>query len=53
MRFEIVGSIRLVETIATGGGIRILRYLRKRYGEGHWRKLKGIATVRGQHWGQV
>jgi hypothetical protein len=46
MRFEIVGSITNVETIATGSGIRILRYLRKHYGAGRWRKLKGVATVR-------
>jgi hypothetical protein len=46
MSFEIVGNIRLVETIAAGAGIRILRYLRKQYGEGRWRKLKGVATVR-------
>lgn len=46
MRFEIVGNVRQVETIATGAGIRILRYLRKQHGEGRWRKMKGVATVR-------
>lgn len=46
MSFEVVGNIRHVETIATGASIRILRYLRKQHGEGHWRKLKGVATVR-------
>ncbi len=46
MRFEVVGTIQQVETIATGSGIRVLRYLRKQYGEGRWRKLKGVATVR-------
>ncbi|OGV73980.1 MAG: hypothetical protein A3K19_22795 [Lentisphaerae bacterium RIFOXYB12_FULL_65_16] len=46
MRFEIVGNIHHVETIASGSGIRILRYLRKQYGYGRWRKLKGIAEVR-------
>jgi hypothetical protein len=46
MRFEIIGAIHEVETIATGTGIRILRYLRKQYGTGHWRKLKGVGTVR-------
>lgn len=46
MRIETVGSITKVETIATGSGIRILRYLRKHYGAGRWRKLKGKATVR-------
>lgn len=46
MRFEIVGAITNVEAIATGSGIRVLRFLRKQYGAGHWRKLKGVATVR-------
>ena len=46
MRFEIVGDIADIETIAVGSGIRILPLLRKRYGTGRWRKLKGIATVR-------
>jgi len=46
MSFEIVGEITDIETIATGSGIRILPLLRKRYGPGRWRKLKGVATVR-------
>ena len=46
MRFEIVGSIDHAETIATGSGILVLRYLRKQYGEGRWRKRKGSATIR-------
>jgi hypothetical protein len=46
MRFEILGPIAEVETIAAGSGIRILPLLRKRYGRGRWRKLKGVANVR-------
>ena len=46
MHFEIVGTIREIETIALGRKIRILALLKKRYGKGRWRKLKGIATVR-------
>lgn len=46
MQFEIIGDIAEVETIAAGSGIRILSVLRKRYGMGRWRKLKGIASVR-------
>ena len=45
MRFELVGEITDVETIATGSGIRALRQLRKRYGRGRWRKRKGFAEV--------
>jgi hypothetical protein len=44
--FEIVGPIRRVETIASGEGIRDLGYLEERFGQGDWRKLKGVATVR-------
>jgi len=43
--FRIIGEIRDVETIAAGRGIRDLAMLRKRYGAGRWRKLKGIARV--------
>jgi hypothetical protein len=46
MHFEIVGQITDIEIIAVGSGIRVLPMLRKQYGSGRWRKLKGIATVR-------
>ena len=46
MKFEIVGQIANVEVIASGSGVRVRRFLRKAYGSGRWRKLKGIATVR-------
>ena len=46
MKVELVGRIIQIEIIATGSGIRVRRYLRKAYGPGRWRKLKGIATVR-------
>lgn len=46
MKFELVSEISLVEEIASGPGLRIRQYLRKAYGGGRWRKLKGVATVR-------
>lgn len=46
MQFEIVGSIADVQTIAVGGRIRDIMRLRRQFGEGRWRKLKGIAHVR-------
>lgn len=46
MTFEVVGAIEAVEVIATGSSLRVLPYLRKAYGRGRWRKLKGLATVR-------
>ena len=45
MHFEIIGEITEIELIATGTRIRIVRLLRRRYGRGRWRKLKGKATV--------
>ena len=46
MDFEIVGPPGEVETIAVGRAIRELRRLRKFYGRGRWRKMKGLATIR-------
>ena len=46
MLFEIVGDISDIQTIATGRGIRRLKFLRKRHGGRLWRKQKGRATVR-------
>ena len=46
MNFAIVGEITVVETIAAGSGIRDIKRLRKNYGKGRWRKLKGVARVR-------
>ena len=46
MSFEIVGEISEVQTIAACPGIRNLQRLRRLYGRGRWRKLKGVALVR-------
>ena len=46
MDFEIVSEITVVETIAAGHGIRDLKRLRRNYGKGRWRKVKGIARIR-------
>ncbi len=46
MKFEVLRPIKDIEVMATGSGIRVLSHLRKAYGRGRWRKLKGIATVR-------
>ena len=46
MNFEIIGEIENVEVIAVGGNIRDVMRLRKQYGIGRWRKLKGIALIR-------
>ena len=46
MDFDVIGEITDIETIASGSAIREVKRLRKAYGEGRWRKLKGIATIR-------
>jgi hypothetical protein len=46
MIFEIISKITEIEAIAMGSQIRDLERLRKRYGPGRWRKLKGFALVR-------
>ena len=46
MDFEIIGKVRNIESVAIGSGIRDLSRLRKQYGKGRWRKLKGVAAVR-------
>ena len=48
MYFEIIDNIENIETVAVGGRIRDIMRLRKQYGPGRWRKLKGIAKVRLQ-----
>ena len=48
MYFEIINEIENVETIAVGGNIRDIMRLRKQYGVGRWRKMKGVANIRLQ-----
>jgi len=43
--FEVISDITDVETIAVGNAIRDIARLRKQYGQGRWRKLKGIAAI--------
>jgi hypothetical protein len=46
MNFEIISDITQIEPIAISNAIRDLARLRRVYGVGRWRKLKGIATIR-------
>lgn len=46
MYFDIISEITDIEIIAKGRGIHDLARLRKKYGPGNWRKLKGRATIR-------
>ena len=44
--FEVIGRIEQIQLIAMGNRIREIDRLRKAFGAGRWRKLKGIALVR-------
>ncbi|MGI9066762.1 MAG: hypothetical protein ACR2HX_10200 [Pyrinomonadaceae bacterium] len=46
MNFEIISLITEIKPIAVGSNIRDLARLKKMYGKGRWRKLKGVAHVR-------
>jgi len=46
MKVELVGDIMPIEIMATGNSIRDIVRLRKSYGVGRWRKMKGKAMVR-------
>jgi hypothetical protein len=46
MYFEIISEVSDIERIARGPSVRERVRLRKQFGAGRWRKLKGIATVR-------
>jgi len=46
MYFEIIGQLSDIERIASGTSVHERARLRKQFGSGRWRKLKGIATVR-------
>jgi hypothetical protein len=43
--FQIIGDVIEIEIIAVGNAIREIGRLHKQYGEGRWRKLKGIAMI--------
>ena len=45
MDWEIVGPIEQIEVIAAGPSIRDLAELRRRFGRGRWRKMKGVAQI--------
>ena len=40
------GELSEIETIATGRALRNLQRLRRLYGKGRWRKMKGVASIR-------
>jgi hypothetical protein len=46
MYFEIQGTIEDIEPIAIGNSIRELSRLKKQFGPGRWRKLKGMASIK-------
>ena len=45
MKFELLGPVRNTQVIASGPCVRVRSYLRKAYGFGRWRKMKGVGTI--------
>lgn len=43
--FKLVGPLRHIAVIASGRGVRTAARLRRLYGAGRWRKMKGEATI--------
>ena len=46
MIFEVIGEITDIAVITVSSRIHDIERLRKTYGSGRWRKLKGLALVR-------
>jgi hypothetical protein len=46
MDFEVLGELSDTETIAVGPAVRDIARLRRLYGRGRWRKMKGVAQIR-------
>ncbi len=42
MNFEIISELAKIETVAIGRKIRDFPRLKRIYGQGRWRKLKGV-----------
>ena len=43
---EILSEIRNQKVIAKGSSVKIKKRLEKLYGQGNWKKMKGVANVR-------
>ena len=43
--FQIIGNLEDIQIIAIKHSIRDLKFLKRMYGQGRWRKLKAIANV--------
>ena len=44
--FHVIGELTNIEIVAIGGAIREIARLRRIYGRGRWRKMKGEGRVR-------
>jgi hypothetical protein len=45
MNFEIISEINNIQIIAVGSNIHDIIRIRKQFGAGRWRKLKGTAVI--------
>lgn len=53
MKFKVIGDLSDIEIVAIGKKIKEIRRLKKVYGEGKWRKLKGNANHRTGGWVKI
>lgn len=53
MDFELLSEVTDIEVIAVGSSIRELARLRRKFGPGRWRKMKGVAIVRFSATGDI
>lgn len=44
--FEVLSDSTDIEVIAAGSSVREITRLREQYGQGRWRRLKGVALIR-------
>jgi hypothetical protein len=44
--FELLSELYAIETIAKGNSVEQRAFLNRRFGRGHWRKMKGRAIIR-------
>ena len=47
--FRILGSLRNIQIIATGQGVRIAGFLKALYGGSRWRKMNSLAVIEDEY----
>ena len=48
-RFELLGLLKNIRSIAIGRGVRVRDNLSERFGGRNWRKMKGVAHIEDEN----